>query len=44
VLNRVGFGTEPLRRRELEMLTEILRRLRVEAGDFDEKKASRFAN
>src|SRR5207248_10995699 len=35
-LNAINFGTDPLRRRELDTLTEILRRLRVAAGDFDE--------
>jgi DNA-binding MarR family transcriptional regulator len=36
VLNGMGFGTAPLRKRELDALTAILRRLRVEAGDFEE--------
>ena len=35
-LNAINFGTDPLRRRELDTLTEILRRLRVAAGEFDE--------
>jgi DNA-binding MarR family transcriptional regulator len=34
VLNAMAFGTEPLRRAELEALSEILKRLRVGAGDF----------
>jgi DNA-binding MarR family transcriptional regulator len=33
-LNAISFGTKPLRRAELETLSEILRRLRVAAGDF----------
>jgi DNA-binding MarR family transcriptional regulator len=33
-LNSMRFGTEPLRRRELESITEVLRRLRVAADDF----------
>jgi DNA-binding MarR family transcriptional regulator len=36
-LNGMDFGTAPLRRRELDTLTEILRRLRVGAGDFLEE-------
>jgi DNA-binding MarR family transcriptional regulator len=33
-LNAIRFGTKPLRKAELEKLSEILRRLRVAAGDF----------
>jgi DNA-binding MarR family transcriptional regulator len=33
-LNTMTFGTAPLRPRELETVTQILRRLRVGAGDF----------
>src|SRR5205085_10819701 len=33
-LHEIRFGTEPLRRAELESLTEVLRRVRAEAGDF----------
>jgi DNA-binding MarR family transcriptional regulator len=35
-LNEERFGTAPLRRDELELLSEILRRVRVEAGDFED--------
>jgi DNA-binding MarR family transcriptional regulator len=35
VLNHMRFGTEPLRRGELDALTETLGRLRVAAGDFE---------
>lgn len=35
-LNDIRFGTEPLRRGELDELTATLRALRVAAGDFDE--------
>lgn len=35
-LNAIGFGTEGLRRGQLEELTATLRDLRVAAGDFDE--------
>jgi DNA-binding MarR family transcriptional regulator len=34
-LNEVHFATRPLRRAELEALTETLTRIRVDAGDFD---------
>lgn len=34
VLNRERFGTEPLRDAELEQLSELLRGVRVDAGDF----------
>ncbi len=33
-LNEIQFGTGPLRKRELESLTEVLKRVRLEAGDF----------
>src|SRR5947208_7984786 len=33
-LNQSRFGTEPLRRRELESLSEVLKHARREAGDF----------
>jgi DNA-binding MarR family transcriptional regulator len=35
-LNDDRFGTAPLRKRELEELSETLRRVRLDAGDFDE--------
>jgi DNA-binding MarR family transcriptional regulator len=35
-LNALRFGTEPLRRAELVSLTDVLRRLRLGAGDFAE--------
>jgi DNA-binding MarR family transcriptional regulator len=35
-LNSKRFGTEPLRKDELETITEVLRHLRVAAGDFVE--------
>jgi DNA-binding MarR family transcriptional regulator len=35
-LNETRFGTEPLRRADLAELTDVLRRLRAGAGDFDE--------
>jgi DNA-binding MarR family transcriptional regulator len=34
VLNSARFGTSPLRRAELESLFEILRRVRLDEGDF----------
>jgi DNA-binding MarR family transcriptional regulator len=34
-LNAARFGTEPLAAEDLEAVSEILRRLRVQAGDFD---------
>lgn len=34
-LNELQFGTGPLRKRELESLTEVLKRVRLEAGDFN---------
>jgi DNA-binding MarR family transcriptional regulator len=33
-LHAIRFGTPPLRKAELETLTAVLRRVRVEAGDF----------
>jgi DNA-binding MarR family transcriptional regulator len=33
-LNAARFGTAPLEEQELEGLTDVLRRLRAEAGDF----------
>ncbi len=33
-LNEIKFGTGPLSKRELESLTEVLKRVRLEAGDF----------
>lgn len=36
-LNGMRFGTEPLERGELEVLASVLRRIRVDAGDFDER-------
>jgi DNA-binding MarR family transcriptional regulator len=33
-LNAMTFGTTPLRKAELDTLAEILRRLRIDAGDF----------
>lgn len=36
-LHEIRFGTAPLRKAELEQLTEVLRGLRVAAGDFVEK-------
>jgi DNA-binding MarR family transcriptional regulator len=33
-LNRIGFGTAPLKRAELDALTSMLERFRLEAGDF----------
>lgn len=33
-LNAIGFGIEPLQRDELDAVTEALRRLRVDAGDY----------
>jgi len=35
-LNAIRFGTAPLSRKELGAITDTLRRLRVEAGDFEE--------
>jgi DNA-binding MarR family transcriptional regulator len=35
-LNDERFGTAPLEGEELELLSEILRRVRVEAGDFED--------
>ena len=35
-LNAMEFGTAPLRQKELDELTAILRRLRAEADDFPE--------
>lgn len=35
LLNDMRFGTEPLRRGELDAVTETLGRLRVAAGDFE---------
>ena len=35
-LNAMEFGTAPLRQKELDQLTSILRRLRAEADDFSE--------
>jgi DNA-binding MarR family transcriptional regulator len=37
VLNAERFGTAPLRREELEMLFQTLRRMRLDAGDFHEE-------
>jgi DNA-binding MarR family transcriptional regulator len=37
VLNRLRFGTPPLRKSELETLTEVLRRVRFAEGDFRSK-------
>ncbi len=34
-MHEVSFGTGPLRRGELEQLTELLRRVRLGAGDFE---------
>ena len=34
-MHEINFGTGPLRRGELEQLTELLRRVRVAAGDFE---------
>jgi DNA-binding MarR family transcriptional regulator len=34
-LNRLRFGTEPLRKGELELMTELLRHVRSAAGDFE---------
>jgi DNA-binding MarR family transcriptional regulator len=34
-MNEIAFGTAPLRRGELDAITETLRRLRAGAGDFD---------
>ncbi len=34
-LNAIRFGIEPLKRGELDGLTEVLERLRLEAGDFE---------
>jgi len=34
-LNAMAFGTEPLQSAELDTVTEVLERLRREAGDFD---------
>jgi DNA-binding MarR family transcriptional regulator len=34
-LNETRFGTEPLRRADLVAVTDVLRRLRVAAGDFE---------
>jgi DNA-binding MarR family transcriptional regulator len=39
-LNERRFGTEPLGRQELELLSETLRRVRVDAGDFEEGASS----
>jgi DNA-binding MarR family transcriptional regulator len=36
-LHEIRFGTVPLRRAELEQMTEVLRGLRLAAGDFVEK-------
>jgi DNA-binding MarR family transcriptional regulator len=33
-LNRLRFGTAPLKRAELEVITTVLERFRLEAGDF----------
>ena len=37
VLNEMKFGTEPLRKSELELLISTLRDLRISAGDFAEQ-------
>lgn len=34
-MHQIQFGTGPLRRAELEQLTELLRRVRIGAGDFE---------
>jgi DNA-binding MarR family transcriptional regulator len=34
-LNEARFGTAPLGREDLELLSEILRRVRIDAGDFE---------
>jgi DNA-binding MarR family transcriptional regulator len=34
-MHEVSFGTAPLKRGELEQLTELLRRVRIGAGDFE---------
>src|ERR687892_645107 len=36
VLNEERFGTSPLGRAELEALSETLRRVRIDAGDFED--------
>jgi DNA-binding MarR family transcriptional regulator len=36
VLNEERFGTAPLGRAELEALSETLRRVRIDAGDFED--------
>jgi DNA-binding MarR family transcriptional regulator len=35
-LNEMRFGTSPLERRELDQLMETLRKVRVDAGDFED--------
>ena len=35
-LHAIGFGTAPLRKAELDTITELLRRVRIAAGDFAE--------
>lgn len=37
-LNAVRFGTAPLKANELKSITDVVERLRREAGDFDEHK------
>ncbi|MHB8660133.1 MAG: MarR family winged helix-turn-helix transcriptional regulator [Solirubrobacteraceae bacterium] len=39
-LHAVGFGTDPLRRGDLQTLIAVLRRVRVAAGDFTEDRPS----
>jgi DNA-binding MarR family transcriptional regulator len=34
-MHQIQFGTDPLRRGELEQLTELLRQVRIGAGDFE---------
>jgi DNA-binding MarR family transcriptional regulator len=40
-LHEIRFGTIPLRKTELQMLTDVLRRFRVAAGDFTADSAKR---
>lgn len=36
-LHEIRFGTAPLRKQELDQMTDLLRRMRVAAGDFEPK-------
>ena len=36
-LNRIRFGTEPLSRTDVTVITDVLRELRIAAGDFEDE-------